>query len=81
MELGNVAFLEEEAIVSPQRVLCLVLLIGFLSGRANSEDARADSPLGRRLADFSLTSLEGKEIRLSQFQGKRPVLLVFGSST
>lgn len=73
----------QEAIANTLRVAFLVLLVGALSGadRTVHGDAKPGSPVGKRLADFSLTSIEGKEVRLSQFQGKRPVLLVFGSST
>ncbi len=65
------------------KVTCLVLLIGALAGagRTAHGDAKSGSPLGRKLKDFKLTSIDGKEVRLKQFQGKKPVLLVFGSST
>ena len=65
------------------KVTCLVLLVGALSGAGQKAygDAKPRSPLGEKLTDFKLTSIEGKEVRLSQFQGKGPVLLVFGSST
>ncbi len=44
--------------------------------------ARVAPEVGDAAPDFSLKTLDGKEtIRLSQFQGKQPVVLIFGSYT
>src|ERR1700694_2873934 len=45
--------------------------------------ARAgDLPVGQEAPDFSLKSVNGDaSVQLSSFRGKKPVVLVFGSST
>jgi peroxiredoxin len=44
--------------------------------------ASGDSPakVGNVLSDFTLKGIDGKEVSLKQFRGKKPVLLVFGAS-
>lgn len=52
-------------------------------GKANS-DLRAPDKLkvGDRAPDFALKTLAGKKtVRLSSFEGRKPVVLVFGSYT
>ncbi len=44
--------------------------------------ARIPPAVGQSAPDFSLKTLDGKEtIALSQFRGKKPVVLIFGSYT
>lgn len=58
----------------------LVLMLGLLSGELGSF---FEGPsLGQRAPDFTLPTQDGKRrIRLSQFRGQKPVVLVFGSFT
>jgi EF-hand domain pair/AhpC/TSA family/EF hand len=58
----------------------LVLLKGFLTGELGSI---CEGPaLGDRAPEFALKTQDGKqEIRLSDYQGKKPVVLIFGSFT
>jgi hypothetical protein len=37
----------------------------------------ATAKVGEKAPDFALTSAAGKEVRLSDFRGKKPVVLVF----
>lgn len=60
------------------RIACLVLLAGALTAGLGSGDSPAK--VGDFLADFTLKSIDGKEVSLKQFRGKKPVLLVFGAS-
>lgn len=64
------------------RVTWIVLLIGALSGagRPASGDSKLNAAPGDTLTGFTLKSIDGKEVSLKQFQGKRPVLLVVGAS-
>lgn len=56
------------------------LLLGLLTGELGS--SRTGPAVGDRAPDFTLSSPDGKEtIRLSDFRGKKPVVLVFGSFT
>jgi len=50
-----------------------ILLMGLLAG-ANVSTALE---VGERAPDFTLPSTTGKEISLSQFRGKQPVLIEF----
>lgn len=46
------------------------------------EQARFSGPLaGEKAPDFKAASLDGKKIRLSDFRGRKNILLVFGSTT
>lgn len=57
------------------------LLGAMLRGDLGTTFADAPRP-GRSAPDFNLKTQDGgKEVRLSQFRGKRPVVLVFGSFT
>jgi hypothetical protein len=56
-----------------RRMVFAVLLIGLLAG-ANVATALE---VGERAPDFTLPSTTGKEISLSQFRGKQPVLIEF----
>jgi hypothetical protein len=58
----------------------LVLLAGLLSGELGSI---CEGPnIGQRAPDFTLPTQDGdRRIRLSQFRGKKPVVLIFGSFT
>jgi len=44
-------------------------------------DFRSVGEVGTKAPDFTLASLEGERVCLSDFQGKRHVLLEFGSIT
>jgi hypothetical protein len=58
----------------------LTLMKGLFSGELGSMFEGPD--LGRMAPDFTLKTQDGKkQIRLSQFRGKKPVVLVFGSFT
>ena len=61
-----------------RRVACLVLLVGALTGGLANGDT--PSKVGDVLTDFTLKGIDGKEVSLKQFRGKKPVLLVFGAS-
>lgn len=69
----------KEVIVNIRRVACLVLLVGALTGGLANGDTPS-KPGGDTLMDFTLKSLDGKEISLKQFRGKKPVLVVVGAS-
>jgi hypothetical protein len=56
----------------------------FVKGLLNSElgSFREGPKLGERAPDFTLKTQDGRqEIRLSQFRGQKPVVLIFGSFT
>jgi hypothetical protein len=57
-----------------------VLFSGLLSGELGSI---CEGPnIGQRAPDFTLPTQDGdRQIRLSQFRGKKPVVLIFGSFT
>jgi hypothetical protein len=57
-----------------------ILLKGLLSGEIGS---MSEGPrIGRQAPDFTLKTQDGRRtIRLSDFRGKKPVVLVFGSFT
>jgi peroxiredoxin len=58
----------------------LVLILGLLSGELGS--MREGPRVNQRASDFTLQTQDGKgQIRLSDFRGKKPVVLVFGSFT
>jgi hypothetical protein len=58
----------------------LVLLKGLLSGELGSVFEGPD--IGQQAPDFTLKTQDGKkQIRLSQFRGQKPVVLIFGSFT
>jgi hypothetical protein len=58
----------------------LTLLHGLLTGEIGSP--REGPRVGQPAPDFILTTQDGKTtIRLSQFRGKKPVVMVFGSFT
>jgi hypothetical protein len=58
----------------------LTLLVGLLDGELGSFFEGPD--LGQRAPDFRLQTQDGsREVQLSQFRGKKPVVLVFGSFT
>jgi hypothetical protein len=58
----------------------LVLMKGLMAGELGS--FREGPAVGQDAPDFALKTQDGKqEIRLSQFRGKKPVVLVFGSFT
>src|SRR5437588_1361330 len=58
----------------------LTLLKGLAEGELGSPFEGPD--VGQRAPDFALRTQDGKrEVRLSQFRGKKPVVLVFGSFT
>jgi hypothetical protein len=58
----------------------LALFSGFLSGELGSI---CEGPnIGQRAPDFTLPTQDGdRQFRLSQFRGKKPVVLIFGSFT
>jgi hypothetical protein len=58
----------------------LVLALGLLSGELGS---MWEGPsVGQRAPDFTLASQDGKrKIRLADYRGKKPVVLIFGSFT
>lgn len=64
--------------MSLRRVACLVLLVGALTGGLASGDT--PPKVGDVLTDFTLKSIDGKEVSLKQFRGKKPVLVVVGAS-
>ena len=58
----------------------LVLILGLLSGELGS--VREGPRINQRAPDFALHTQDGKgQVRLSEFRGKKPVVLVFGSFT
>ena len=62
------------------RIIAAVLFL--IGGVASADPAREGPPLhgavgDGRPADFTLQDLDGQPISLSQFRGKKPVLLVF----
>lgn len=64
----------------------LGLFLAFLAFAAGDwkrvPDAKAGPKPGEKAPDFTLPRLEGKEkVKLSDFQDKAPVVLVFGSYT
>lgn len=51
-------------------------------GRAGDQRVADTLRVGEEAPDFTLKTSDGKrEVRLSEFRGKRPVVLVFGSYT
>jgi hypothetical protein len=57
-----------------------VLILGLLSGELGS--MREGPRVNQRAPDFTLQTQDGKsQIRLSDFRGKKPVVLIFGSFT
>jgi hypothetical protein len=58
----------------------LALILGLLSGELGSV---CEGPkVGQRAPDFTLPTQDGdRTIRLSQYRGKKPVVLIFGSFT
>ncbi len=58
----------------------LILILGLLSGELGS--MREGPRINQRAPDFALHTQDGKgQVRLSEFRGKKPVVLVFGSFT
>ena len=58
---------------------CAVLVIGFVEG-AQAQDANErllPLEVGDAAPDFSLEGSDGKTYTLSQFKGKKPVILAF----
>jgi peroxiredoxin len=56
----------------------LLLLLGALRGLAGAADDRAPAPeVGHPAPDFTLPDLAGQRLRLSDYQGKRGVLVNF----
>lgn len=54
----------------------------FAGRKGSSKPSSAGVPAGKPAPDFTLKTLDGKkEVKLSSFQGKRPVALIFGSYT
>lgn len=53
----------------------------YILGSAESEETRAGLfPLGMEAPDFSLPSVDGGDaVHLSDFRGRKPVVLIFGS--
>ena len=47
----------------------------------DAPDFRSVVPVGTKTPDFSLVDLSGKKVSLSDFKGKKHVLLEFGSIT
>jgi len=65
-----------------------VSLLSFFSGQGLAQPAKHDRPqegklrVGDVAPDFELDRLDGKgKVKLSSFQGKQPVALIFGSYT
>ena len=55
-------------------------IMEFMQNRRQQESGGPD--VGQEAPDFALRTLEGdREIKLSDFRGKKPVVLVFGSYT
>ena len=66
-----------------QTTRVIAALLVLLAGTAPAEAARegpAAAPGNRRLADFTLPSLDGEAVSLRDFRGRKPVLLVFWAS-
>lgn len=65
--------------------LCLVFVVGPLAAApsgASVKRQRDTTKAGDMAPDFSLKTLDGTEtIRLADFRGKKPVVLIFGSYT
>lgn len=58
---------------------CAVLAIGFASSVQAQEDGEKLLPIkvGDAAPDFDLVGSDGKQYTLSQFKGKKPVILAF----
>lgn len=59
-----------------QRTTNILLLIGLLTGMSSVFEASA-LEVGDKAPDFTLSSTTGNAISLSQFRGKKSVLLEF----
>ncbi len=66
----------------------LILLLGLASGIAGVACAAADAvpssaeeakalPMGARIPDATLRSIDGRSVRLSEIAGKKPLVLIF----
>ena len=65
-------------------ILMLLVFVFFGESQAQTWRGRADNApdVGSPAPDFSLTKLKSStQIKLSDYQGKKPVVLVFGSYT
>lgn len=65
-------------------ILILLWCVFLIENQAQSWRGRRDNPpaVGEKAPDFSLTKLNSTtKIRLSDYQGKQPVVLIFGSYT
>ena len=60
-----------------QRLQSLMVLGLLLIGMLMSASVATALEVGERAPDFTLPSTTGREISLSQFQGKQPVLIEF----
>lgn len=61
-------------------ILCLVFLFLFAAAAALAQTPKAPQTtlkVGDSAPDFSLTDTEGKAIKLSDFKGKKTVILAF----
>ena len=54
---------------------------GYGQCDVEAPDFRAVAQVGIEAPDFALNDLDGKEVSLSEFRGKKHVLLEFGSIT
>ena len=66
---------DKDGFVTEKEIMELMKKLGQNQGTGSIE-------LGQKAPDFTLKSLDGKKtIRLSDYKGKKPVVLVFGSYT
>ena len=60
-----------------KKVSLILLIFAFLVSCAST----GQSPVGEVAPDFSVTDVSGDDVRLSEFKGKKNVVLVFYSDS
>ena len=54
-----------------------MICCGFLLGSAAAAGAEGELKVGAMAPDFELTGSDGEKYRLSQFKGKKPVVIAW----
>ena len=61
-----------------KKIGLILLVFALLAGCASTQQSSAPSPeVGDNAPDFSLLDVSGNEVRLSDFKGKKKVVLIF----